>query len=205
MSWSVSETLLSTIFEDCFPPYVLTGGSQFNVILTKKTLLFKFLWLEFRFKSFLKLHVHLKGFICIHMRKLHVECQIPADEHDWCQIVLSLIVPKFVPKYWTTKKLSQFLGWSVRTLAQYTYTYYIQNFKTLASFCSWSVRFESHLVGNLKTGFLVTWHISFCLFCIWNSFSCLINPFSPVDYSILINWMSSFLILGVSGVLFHFC
>ena len=122
MSRSASETLSSTIFEECFPPYVLTMLNQFNVILTKekKTLLFKFLWLEFRFKSFLELHVHFKGYINIRMRKLHAECQIPADEHDWCQIVFSLAVPKFVPKYWTTKTLSQFLGWSVRTLAQYS-------------------------------------------------------------------------------------
>ena len=83
-------------------------------------LFFKFLWLEFRFKSFLELHVRFKGFVCLRMRKLHAEGQIPADAHDWCQIVFSLNVPKFIPKYWTTKKLSQFLGWSVRTLAQYT-------------------------------------------------------------------------------------
>ena len=65
-----------------------------------------------------------KGFLCLRMRKLNAECQIPADAHDWCQIVFSLNVPKFIQKYWTTKTLSQFFGWSVRTLAQYiTYTY----------------------------------------------------------------------------------
>ena len=37
----------------------------------EKTLLFKFPWLEFRFKSFLELLVHFKGFMCIRMRKLH--------------------------------------------------------------------------------------------------------------------------------------
>ena len=78
-----------------------------------------FLWLEFRFKSFLKLNVHFKCFMCIHMRKLHAECQIPADEQGWCQIVFSFDVPKFIPKYSMTKTWSQFLGWSVRTLAQY--------------------------------------------------------------------------------------
>ena len=83
-------------------------------------LFFKFLWLEFRFKSFLELHMHFKGFVCLRMRKLHAECQIPADAHDWCQFVFSFNVPKFIPKYWTTKTLLQFLGWSVRTLAQYT-------------------------------------------------------------------------------------
>ena len=65
----------------------------------QKTLFFKFLWLEFRFISFLELHVHFKGFVCLRMRKLHAECQIPADSHDWCQIVFSLNVPKFIPKY----------------------------------------------------------------------------------------------------------
>ena len=30
----------------------------------------------------------------------------------------------------------------------YTYTYYIQNFKSLASPCSWAGRFESYLVAN---------------------------------------------------------
>ena len=104
----------------CHPPYVLTVGRQFIVILTKKkTLLFKFPWLEFRFKSFLELHVHFKGFMYIRMRKLHAERQIPADAHDWCQIVFSFNVPKFIAKCWTTNQLSQFFGWSVRTLAQY--------------------------------------------------------------------------------------
>ena len=86
-----------------------------------ETLFFKFLWLEFQFKSFLELHVHFKDFVCLRMHKLHAECQIPADAHDWCQIVFQLNDPKFIPKYWTTKTLSQFLGWSVRTLAQYIY------------------------------------------------------------------------------------
>ena len=102
-------------FEDCFPPYVLTAVSQCNVILMKKTLLFKFLWLEFRFKPFLELHVHFKGFMCVRMRKLHAKRQIPADAHDGCEIVFWLNIPKFCPKYWTTKTLSQFLWWSVRT------------------------------------------------------------------------------------------
>ena len=81
-------------FEDRFPPYVLTVVSQFNA----NTLFFNFLWLEFRFKSFLKLHVHFKGFMCLRMRKLHAECQIQADVHDWCQTVFSLNDLKFIPK-----------------------------------------------------------------------------------------------------------
>ena len=90
-----------------------------------KTLLFTFLWLEFRFKSFLELHMHFKGFMCIRMRKLHQECEVPADAHVWCQIAFSLRVPKCVSKYLTTKQLSQMFRWSVRTLAQYTiYMYY---------------------------------------------------------------------------------
>ena len=84
-----------------------------------KTLLFRFLWLEFRFKSFLQLQVHFKGFMCIRMRKLHKECTVPADAHDRCQIVFSFNVSKFVSKYLTTKQLSQMFEWSVRTLAQY--------------------------------------------------------------------------------------
>ena len=65
----MSETLSSTIFENRFPPFVLTVVDQFNVIFSfyRKTLLFKFLWLEFRFKSFLELHVHFKGFMYIQM------------------------------------------------------------------------------------------------------------------------------------------
>ena len=43
-------------------------------------LFFKFLWLEFRFKSFLELHMHFKGFVCLRMRKLHAECQIRAAQ-----------------------------------------------------------------------------------------------------------------------------
>ena len=31
--------------------------------------------------------------------------------------------------------------------------FYIQNFKTLASFCSWAGRIESHLVGNPEDRF----------------------------------------------------
>ena len=96
-SRSASETLSSIMFGDRFPPYVLTVVSQFIDILTKKTVLFRFPWLEFRFESFLELHVHFKGFMCIRMRKLHAECQMPADAHDWCH-----------PKYWTTKQLSHF-------------------------------------------------------------------------------------------------
>ena len=42
-------------------------------------------------------------------------------------------------------------------LGQYNIsTCYSQNFKTLASLISWSGRFESYLVANPKTGFLVT-------------------------------------------------
>ena len=71
LSRSAFEALSSTIFEACFPPSGLTVGTQFIVILTKKkTLLFKFLWLEFRFKSFLEMQVHFKGLMCIRMRRL---------------------------------------------------------------------------------------------------------------------------------------
>ena len=66
-----------------FPPHVLILVSQYNAILTgEKTLLFKFLWLEFRLKLFLELHVYFKGFMCIRMHKRHAECQVPADAHD---------------------------------------------------------------------------------------------------------------------------
>ena len=107
--------ILRIIFLPCFDICELIYY-HFNA----KTLLFTFLWLEYRFKSFLELHVHFKGFICIRMRKLHEERQIPADAHEWCQIVFSFNVPKVVSKYLTTKQLSQICRWSVRTLAQYT-------------------------------------------------------------------------------------
>ena len=52
--------------------------------------MFKFLWLEFRFKSFLELHVHFKGFVCIRMRKMHAERQIPDDAQiKWCCHLMS--------------------------------------------------------------------------------------------------------------------
>ena len=57
----------------------LTVVSQFIVILKKKTLTIEFLRIKFGLKSFLELHVHLDGFICIHMHKLHAECKIQAD------------------------------------------------------------------------------------------------------------------------------
>ena len=66
--------------------------------------------------------MHFKCFMWICMRKLHAEYQIATDAHDWCQIVFSCNVPKFIPKYWTTKTLSQFFGWSVRTFAQYIFS-----------------------------------------------------------------------------------
>ena len=83
--------------------------------------MFTVLWLEFRFKSFLELHLHFKNFMCISMRKLHEKRQVEADAYGWirCQIAFSFNVPKFISKYLTTKQLSQMFGWSVRTLAQY--------------------------------------------------------------------------------------
>ena len=81
--------------------------------LPKYTLLFKFLWIEFGFKSFLELHVQFNRFMCIRMHKQHAECQIPGDAHDWCQTVFSFKLPKFIPKHWTTKQLSHFkLTWA---------------------------------------------------------------------------------------------
>ena len=78
---SASETLSYTNIEDGFSPYVFTFVSYFINILTQKTLLFMFPWLEFRFKSFLELHVQFKGFMCIRLRKLHEKRQVPADAH----------------------------------------------------------------------------------------------------------------------------
>ena len=49
----------------------------------EKTLTVEFLWIKFRLKSFLELHVHFNNFMCIRMRKLHAECQIQADACDW--------------------------------------------------------------------------------------------------------------------------
>ena len=54
--------------------------------------MFNFLWFEDRFRSFLKLHVYFNGFMCIRMRKLQAECQIPADARDGWQIVFSEIL-----------------------------------------------------------------------------------------------------------------
>ena len=116
---SASETLSSTIFDNRFPPFILTVVSQFNVILTINCLS---LWLEYRFKSFLELHVHFKCFVCTHAQPA---CRMP--DSRWWQIVFSLNDPKYIPKYSTTKTLSQFLGWSVRTLAQYI-SMHMQNF-----------------------------------------------------------------------------
>ena len=51
------------------------------IYFNAKTSLIMFMWLEFRFKSFLELHMHFKGFMCIRMHKLHEEFQVPADAH----------------------------------------------------------------------------------------------------------------------------
>ena len=115
---------------------------------------FKFLWLEFRFKSFLELRVHFKGFVCFRMRKLHAEFQIPADAHVWCQTVFSSNVPKLILKYWTTKTVSQFLGWSVRTLAQYSIQIKVlkqEYFKTNMAKTGW-MRVQLKKKNVLKTG-----------------------------------------------------
>ena len=109
---------------------------------------------DHEYKSFLDLHVHFKGFVCLCMRKLHAKCQIPADAHNWCQIVFSLNVPKFIPKYWTTKTLSQFLGWSVRTLAQYRKQEKMAMFTQL-SFCQ---KLFCHQTSSAKR--------SVCLYCV---------------------------------------
>ena len=120
MTRSASETLSYNNFEDRIPPYVLKFVSSFFFFFfffflfwhfNAKTL-FTFVWLEFRFKSFLEMYIR--------MHKLHEERQVSADAHSWCQISFSFSVPKFVSKYLTTKQLSQIFGWSVRTLAQYT-------------------------------------------------------------------------------------
>ena len=50
-----------------------------------------------------------KGFMCIRMRKLYAECQIPADAYDWCQIVFSFNVPKFVANIERQKSYGIFL------------------------------------------------------------------------------------------------
>ena len=81
------------------------------------------LWIKFRLKSFLELHVHFNGFMCIRIRKLHAEYQNQADACDWSLIVLSFSVPNVIRKKSATKKLSQLFGWSVRTLAQYSTPY----------------------------------------------------------------------------------
>ena len=86
MSRSVSEKLSSAILRIVFRHTFWQLWVNFWCHFNAKTLFFKFLWLEFRFNSFLELHVHFKGFVCLRMRKLHTECQIPADMHDWCQI-----------------------------------------------------------------------------------------------------------------------
>ena len=66
-------------------------------------------------------HTHFKDFMCIRMRKLHEEHQVPADAHDWYQTMFSFNIPKFVSKYLTAKNLSRCFGWSVRTLAMYIF------------------------------------------------------------------------------------
>ena len=99
--------------------------------------------------------MHFKGFVCLRMHKLHAECQIPSDAHDWCYIVFALNVPKLIPKYWTTKTLSQFLGWSIRSLAQYI-TCLLHTFACLPFFlCRWVSKF-------LKIGTFIFWLLRFC-------------------------------------------
>ena len=50
----------------------------------------------------LELHAHFKGFVCMHMRKLHEEYQVLTD----AKLCSHLIVQN--SKYLTTKQLSRF-------------------------------------------------------------------------------------------------
>ena len=55
--------------------------------------------------------MHFKGFMSIHMRKLHAECQIPADVHDWCQIVFfNLMLQNSFRNIEQQKNYRNFLG-----------------------------------------------------------------------------------------------
>ena len=45
-------------------------------------LIIEFLWIKLRLKSFLELHVHFNGFMCICKRKLHAKYQFQADACD---------------------------------------------------------------------------------------------------------------------------
>ena len=69
----------------------------------------------------------------------------------------SFSVPNVIPKYSATKKLSQFFGWSVRTLAQY-----ISRFLVSFIFAS---SFHSHH-GNIKNG---PWHALLLNWIEWDS------------------------------------
>ena len=52
--------------------------------------------------------MHFKGFVCLRMRKLHAEWQIPADAHDWCQTVFSL--SKILSKILNDKNIIAIFG-----------------------------------------------------------------------------------------------
>ena len=46
------------------------------------SLIIELLWIKFRLKSLLELHMHFSDFMCIRMRKLHAEYQNQADTCD---------------------------------------------------------------------------------------------------------------------------
>ena len=70
MTRSASEALKFTTFDWSFPAIVFDSCESIYCHFEEKTLIIEFLWIKFRLKSFLELHVHFNGFICIRMRKL---------------------------------------------------------------------------------------------------------------------------------------
>ena len=57
--------------------------------------------------------------MCIRMRKLHEEHQVPAVAHDWYQTVISFNKSKVRFEIFNDKTIiAIFFWWSVRTLAQ---------------------------------------------------------------------------------------
>ena len=74
-----------------FPTIVFDSCASIYCHFEEKTLIIEIWWIKFWLKSFLELHMHFNGFMCIRMHKLHAECQIQVDACDWSQTVSSLV------------------------------------------------------------------------------------------------------------------
>ena len=78
MTRSASEALKSTTFKGLFPAIVFESCESIYCHFEEENV-DNGVSMD---KSFLELHVHFNGFVCIRMRKVHAGCQIQANACD---------------------------------------------------------------------------------------------------------------------------